>query len=187
VTVLSSDALGSEQAKGGQQVAGSVHPSTKSITSLLRECVQRQVRRGGPGGQRRNKVETGVVITHQPSGIRAEASERRHVKENLPLALRRLRLALAVSVRVEAVSAPSSLWSSRCRGRRVVVSESHEDFPALLAEALDVLCGVDWNVGAAGERLGCSSSQLVRLLRRWRPALELLNRHREEMGERRMR
>ena len=165
----------------------SQHPSTKAIESLLRECLQRQVRRGGPGGQRRNKVETGVVITHQPSGITAEASERRHLRDNLPLAIRRLRLALAVSVRVRAGAGPSSLWCSRCRGGRLVVSESHWDFPALVAEALDVLGGFDWSVLAAAESLGCSSSQLVRLLRRWRPALELLNGHREQLGERRLR
>ena len=165
----------------------SQHPSAKAIESLLRECQQRQVRRGGPGGQRRNKVETGVVITHQSSGITAEASERRHLKDNLPLAIRRLRLALAVSVRGRVLAGPSSLWCSRCRGGRLVVSESHWDFPALVAEALDVLGGLDWSVSAAAESLGCSSSQLVRLLRRWRPALELLNGHREQLGERRLR
>ena len=158
------------------------HPSMKPIEALLSECVQRRIRRGGPGGQRRNKVETGVLITHQPSGIEAEASERRHVKENLPLAIRRLRLALAVEVR-GGRSALSSLWSARCRGGRIVVSETHDDFPALLAEALDVLCEKDWDIRSGVEYLGCTTSQLVRLLRRWRPALGLLNHHRELSGE----
>jgi len=168
-------------------VAGTGHPSAMSIESLLGECVQRQVRRGGPGGQRRNKVETGVVITHQPSGVAAEASERRHLKENLPLAIRRLRLALALTVRGTVAAEPSSRWQSRCRGRRLVVSDSHEDFPALLAEALDVLSLADWNTRTAAGHLGCSSSQLIRLLRRWRPALDLVNRHREIAGEHRLR
>lgn len=161
------------------------HPSMKPIEALMSECVQRRIRRGGPGGQRRNKVETGVLITHQPSGIEAEASERRHVKENLPLAIRRLRLALAVEVRVGrgARGGLSSLWSARCRGGRIVVSETHDDFPALLAEALDVLCERDWDIRSGAECLGCTASQLVRLLRRWRPALGLLNHHRELSGE----
>lgn len=167
-------------------MAGSDHPSTKSIESLMEECVQRQVRRGGPGGQRRNKVQTGVVIIHQPSGVQAEASERRHVKENLPLAIRRLRLALALTVRGSVAAVPSRRWRLRCRGRRLVVSESHDDFPALLAEALDVLSVVDWDARAAAGRLGCSSSQLIRLLRRFSPALDMVNRHRELAGEHRL-
>ena len=168
-------------------MAGSLHPSAQSIEKLLSECVRRQVRRGGPGGQRRNKVETGVVITHQPTGVESEASERRHMKENLPLAVRRLRLALAVAVRVSVPAVPSRRWRLRCRGGRLVVSESHDDFPALLAEALDMFCVVEWDPRAAADHLGCSSSQLIRLLRRWRPALELVNRHREMAGEHRLR
>lgn len=167
-------------------MAGTGHPSAMSIESLLGECVQRQVRRGGPGGQRRNKVETGVVITHQPSGVKAEASERRHLKENLSLAVRRLRLSLAVTVRAPVPPVPSCLWRSRCRGRRLVVAEAHEDFPALLAEALDVLSTHEWNTRTAADHLGCSSSQLVRLLRRWPPSLELVNRQREIGGEHRL-
>lgn len=169
-----------------RQLGGSVHPSMKPVERLLDECVQRQVRRGGPGGQRRNKVETGVVITHRPTGVEAEASERRHLKENLPLAVRRLRLALAVGVRGTVLAKPSQRWEGRCRGRRLVVSESHEDFPALLAEALDVLAAAKWDVSAAAQHLACSSSQLVRLLRRWRPALELVNQHREKGGGHRL-
>ena len=39
--------------------------------------VERYAASSGPGGQHRNKVETAVVITHTPSGIQGEASERR--------------------------------------------------------------------------------------------------------------
>ena len=163
-------------------MAEGAHPASLSIESLMAECGQRQVRRGGPGGQRRNKVETGVVLVHRPTGIEAEASERRHLKENLPLAVRRLRLVLAVEVRRAVGGGPSSRWQARCHGSRVVVSQSHDDFPALVAEALDVLADRDWDPRAAGEWLGCTASQLVRLIRRCRSAFDLLNRQRQQAG-----
>ncbi len=52
-------------------------------------------RASGPGGQHRNRRETGVRIRHLPTGIVVTATERRSQSENREVALARLVEALA--------------------------------------------------------------------------------------------
>ena len=164
-----------------------MHPAGLSIDDLLRGCSERHVRRSGPGGQHRNKVESGIILRHESSGVSAEASERRTQRENHGVAIGRLRRNLALKVRERpAAGGPSDAWRSRVRDRRIAVSERHELFPTLLAEALDVLADSDWDVGRASEVLGTTSSQLVKFLKGEPRALVMLNDERAARGLGRM-
>jgi hypothetical protein len=159
------------------------HPATLPIDQLLAVCTAERTRRGGPGGQHRNKVETAVVLHHQPTGIRAEASERRSQAANHAQAVQRLRVRLALDIRGEAGGAPSHRWTARVASRRLATNVDHEDFPALLAEALDVLASQDWNVAGATDFLHISATQLVKLLKLQPEALAQLNRKRQARGQ----
>ncbi|MBX3401800.1 MAG: peptide chain release factor-like protein [Phycisphaeraceae bacterium] len=160
------------------------HPACLDEELLLRQCRVSTGRTGGPGGQNRNKVETLVELEHEPSGVRAHAGERRSQGENKRVALRRLRLALACAVRtgVPIGEIGSALWKSRVKSGRIACNPEHEDFPALLAEALDVIAACGWDPRKAGLRLECSASQLIKLAKDHPPALLAWNRARDEAG-----
>jgi hypothetical protein len=160
------------------------HPAAQEENELLAQCDVRRQRRAGPGGQHRNKVETGIVLLHRSTGVLAEATERRSQAENRHIALRRLRISLAVEIRraAEADRAPSRLWQSRCSAGRITVSSNHPDFPTLLAEALDVLAAHQWQVSEAAGDLQCSASQLVKFLKLEPRAFARLNGERRSRG-----
>jgi hypothetical protein len=158
------------------------HPAAIEPSKLLAQCKQRFTRRSGPGGQNRNKVETAVILRHPPTGLVSEASERRTQGENRDRALFRLRLLLALEVREVPGEGPSELWLSRCRGGRLNINPEHDDYPALLAEALDVLDHHTYDAKGAADWLDCSATQLVNLLRAEPRSLALLNAHRGEQG-----
>jgi hypothetical protein len=165
------------------------HPAALAEDQLLAECATQFTRRSGPGGQHRNKVETAVVLTHKPSGIRAEASERRSQAENRAMALQRLRVELAVQIRcaVDKSEVPSELWKSRAKGRKLNVSSDHADFPALLAEALDRSVSHEFELGAAAESLGVSTTQLARFLQQSPVAWQWVNAERQSRNLRPLR
>lgn len=167
-----------------------VHPAALPPEELLAGCEVRRLRRGGPGGQHRNKVETAVVLSHRETGIEAEANERRTQEENRKVALRRLRTRLALGVR-QPVSredfVPSSLWQQRRQGTRIAINVDHQDFPAVLAELLDVIHAVKYEVADAAERLGITSSQALKVLRLEPAALQQVNNERVARGLRPLR
>jgi peptide chain release factor-like protein len=165
-------------------VGVSLHPAALPIDRLLAQCEIRRTRRSGPGGQHRNKVETAVCIEHRPTGISAEAGERRSQVENRAAALFRLRLRLAVEVRCRPTRpySPSPVWQSRCHRGKVAASSGHDDFPAILAEALDVVAANEYDVKAAAASLECTASQLTRLLQQEPRAFAVVNQARERQG-----
>lgn len=160
------------------------HPATIALDALLSQCTFRRGRSSGPGGQHRNKVETLVELCHDATSVEAHAGERRTVTENHRVAVTRLRLALATRVRtgVPVGDCRSPLWRSRCKSGRIVVSVSHEDFPSMLAHALDVLWACDLDPKPASSRLCCTMSQLVKLVKDHPPAWIMLNAHRAARG-----
>lgn len=58
--------------------------------ALERDCDLEFFIASGPGGQRRNKVETGVRLLHRPSGIVVTATERRSQHANREMAFERM-------------------------------------------------------------------------------------------------
>jgi protein subunit release factor B len=61
---------------------------------LKKQVTVETYRSGGPGGQRKNKVETAVRLKHLPSGLTVIATEHRFQAENRKLAFERLRARL---------------------------------------------------------------------------------------------
>lgn len=184
-----------------------VHPAALDDESLLAQCDLSKNRTSGPGGQHRNKVESQVILVHRATGVEAQASERRSSHENKRVALRRLRLMLAVEVRTAVARGEigSVLWRSRVKrpakakveeiapgvtvrvgeavAGRIECSPEHHDYPALLAEALDAIADAGWDPKKAALRLGVSPSQLIKFVKDHPPALARVNEERGKRGE----
>lgn len=106
------------------------------------------------------------MITHLPTGITAQAGEKRSQHANLIVALNRLRINLAINLRSDPLpKGPDELWRSRVKNRRINVSPTHPDFPVLLHLALDLVADKDNDLAAAADGLEISTSQLIKLLK----------------------
>jgi hypothetical protein len=161
------------------------HPATLEEEEFLKQCELNIGRVSGPGGQHRNRVETAVFITHRPTGLETQATERRSQIQNRHRAIFRMRIKLAIRCRTPTSRdrhEASELWQRRRQGEKLPVNPEHEDYPALLAEALDVIVARRYDIAGAAGILGVTMSQLTRLIRHERHAFALVNEGREAIG-----
>jgi len=89
--------------------------------ALLAECVEEFFIASGPGGQHRNKTESGVRLTHGPTGVTVSATERRSQSQNRGAALKRLRerlAALGVEPKVRRATKPTRGSKERRLGEK---------------------------------------------------------------------
>ena len=120
---------------------------------LLRHCRVERCRGTGPGGQSRNKTESAVVITHLASGIAGASDLTRSQHSNRLLALRHLRLQLALQWREPEPKPWPHPW---CPGERDPL------FAGWVARVLDVLEVQGYRVSEAAAFFAQSTGRFTR-------------------------
>ncbi|MCC6908268.1 MAG: hypothetical protein IT430_10040 [Phycisphaerales bacterium] len=161
------------------------HPAALDEEVFLKQCRMTRGRTSGPGGQHRNKVATAVFLTHEPTGVQAQASESRQPERNRQVAIQRLRVRLALEQRMGVPRPgyePSARLRARVRSGKLALNPSHRDAPAILAEVLDVMHAVHDDVGKAALLTDLTRTQIIKLLKEFPPALADLNARRAQQG-----
>ena len=131
---------------------------TLSDTELLKQC-RFEARRGtGPGGQKRNKTSTAARVTHEASGLSATDDVTRSQHQNLAHALWKLRCEMAVKLPLaEGESIPEIPLEP-------IPKSSSPAFALWLGRIFDALQANGFQLVPAASALGCTSSQLTKLL-----------------------
>jgi len=160
-----------------------MHPACLPIDQLLADCEIQRGRRGGPGGQNRNKVETAIVIQHRCSGVQSQSHRLRTQAANQEAAIFQLRCQMAIELRspvAELDATCQQLWQRRVRNGRIVLSSAHDDFPCMLAIAMDRLARERWHPAPAATALQVTTSQLIKLIRNHPAAFQYVNQQRAD-------
>lgn len=145
--------------------------------ALLKQCRQSRFQGSGPGGQKRNRVYSGVRLSHAGSGLTGECVDSRASGRNVGEALARLRMRLALAASAANGGrdpAPGSAF-------RAASNPSHPDYPRFALRALLGLSANGGQVAAAAAALDCTASALTRFLKGdkavWARAREIREAH----------
>ncbi|MDE2966364.1 MAG: peptide chain release factor-like protein [Chloroflexota bacterium] len=158
---------------------------------LLAQCRFERFRVSGPGGQHRNKTDSAVRLTHEPTGVVGFASERRSQRQNRSEALARLRRAIALEVRsglqLDTYHPPPALQRILPRSvqtetpRKERIGPKHREFWTGVGPLLDLFETVQGSTADCASLLGCSSNQLTKLFASethlWAAANAIRERH----------
>lgn len=148
--------------------------------ALLRHCRQECYRASGPGGQHRNTTDSAVRLTVLDGSVTASSADHRSQHRNRAEALRRLRLALAIELRVQMGSqnTPAEfLWKGSWQ-----LGRKDRRYAAFIAHLLDVIAHHDWVIGHSAKALDISTGKLIRVLSKDPHAWNTVNHARAKRG-----
>ncbi len=154
-------------------------------TALLKNCRVDTYKSHGPGGQRKNKVETAIRLVHEPSGISAQGQQTRSQARNKTLALRNLRMHIACTCRLPQdlahLAIPDEIAECFQRSARpgsaghvklrLSLPSGNRCFWPVAAFVLDVFDAAEGQLSRASRALGISTANLAAFLRNHRHLL----------------
>lgn len=137
------------------------------LDELLRACKCTGYQGGGPGGQFRNKTNSGVNLRLDAYNLAIKSCESRSANENKVHALHRLRMAIAINVR-EAPKAASLLKFPGSIGH---IQQSNALYPQFIADVLDIVASNRGDTKEAARAFGLSPTGLTKILHADKAAL----------------
>jgi len=163
---------------------------------LLKDCRVDTYKSSGPGGQRKNKVETAIRLVHEPSGVTAVGQQTRSQRQNKSLALANLRMHIACACRMpldltrlkipeeiaECFQRPAKGARKQQSKARLSLSSGNKLFWPTAAFVLDVLDAADGKLSEASGAIGVSTANLAAFLRGHRNLLAAAQAIRRDNG-----
>lgn len=130
------------------------------LSELLRACKVTGFQGSGPGGQFRNKTNSGVDLRLSEFNLAIKSCESRSANENKVHALHRMRLAIALHVR-ETPKPPEALKFPGSMGH---VQPSNELYPQFIADVLDIVAANGGDTREAARAFGLSTTAMTKIL-----------------------
>lgn len=164
-----------------------------SDEELVARCDVHTYKSSGPGGQHRNKVSSAVRLKHRASGVSAHGDDSRSQHQNKAMAIRRLRMNMACSLRreIDLQSPPPPMVKDRlfvARGgdakgaTRFAIGSKDAAFWPVAAWVLDLLEAVEGRVSDAAAVVGVSTANLTKVLQQERHLLSAVQEIRKRHG-----
>jgi len=135
---------------------------------LFTYCVMENFQASGPGGQKRNRKFSAVRITHKSTNLSVISTETRSRSNNLRIALKKLRIKLAIEIRGPNISL-----------NRLKIALSNPMYPLWVALLFDTLWKYKFRISETAESLNTSTGKLIKLIARDSNIWKTINYNRE--------